>query len=128
MPKLAKDTKLAKQNRDRVNHHRNWNKILKRDSIVETVQSDLVTNIQNSSDVEMDCSSNENKHQNDTKIAAQEQLRRWALQYNISKCAFTALLKILISIGLTWLPKDSRSVFQTPRYVELCTLTNGKLW
>lgn len=119
MPKILSNTKIAKQNRARVKYHREWNKILIRDSIRSTSHCSSYINKKSSS------SQGENIQK---KIAAQEQLRRWALKYNISKYAVTALLKILISIGLSQLPADSRSLFQTERKIKLSTLTNGKLW
>lgn len=64
----------------------------------------------------------------DEKWSAQEKSRRWPLKYNIHHTAVTDLLKILISIVLTFLSKDSRSLLSTPRSIQLVNLSNGKLW
>lgn len=61
-------------------------------------------------------------------MGAREKLQRWALEYNISKRAISALLKILISLGMSWLPQDSRTLLETPREVQMTQLSNGKLW
>lgn len=119
MAKKLKNTKFANKNRSRVSYHRDWNKILVSELIRD--QTSSIVNNQN----QMPCQLNS---QDDKQPSTREQLRRWALKYNISKRAVTDLLKILISYGLIWLPKDSRTLLQTQRRVELSTLDNGKLW
>lgn len=122
MAKTLKNTKIAKQNRDRVSYNRKWNKILIRDSIRDVTQTSCLLSKPKLFQVQAhDIQANE-------KTGSREQLQRWALEYNISKRAVTALLKILISFGMIWLPKDSRSLFETQRQLELKPLTNGKLW
>lgn len=125
MGKHLKDSKIAKQIRSRVSYHRDWNKILIRDSIRDLTQASSI-NFENK------CSSSSQGQPQNTqdykKMSAREQLRRWALKYNNSKCAVTALLKILIAFGLIWLPKESRSLFHTPRKIEMSKLTSGQLW
>lgn len=113
MSKVKKSTQKAINNRNRVNFHRRWKSIVN--------QGNLVTN--NNNDFNQD--NNSNVVQNNS---SSQRLRRWALNYNISKRAVSDLLNILISLGMTWLPKDSRTLLSTPRYVEMKNLTNGKLW
>lgn len=123
MAKVKRNTKVAKLNRIRVNYHREWNRILVKESIQSTTKTSFITkNCANPPQ----CPPQEN--QDDKKFSIQEQLRQWTLKYNISKCAVSALLKILISFGFTWLPKDSRALLCTPRNIEIDALTNGKLW
>lgn len=55
-------------------------------------------------------------------------LRVWAVKHNITRNALTELLKILISFGLTWLPSDSRTLLQTPRFTQLVNVANGQQW
>lgn len=55
-------------------------------------------------------------------------IRLWALKHNITRNALTELLKILISIGLTWLPSDARTLLETPQNNQLEDLANGKFW
>lgn len=109
------------QNRNRVNFHRKWKHILER----ENQSSNDATAFPNPNINQEN--SNEERQRNET-IGASESLRRWALKHNISKRAVSDLLKILIALGLTWLPKDGRTLFSTPRYIEMQNLTNGKLW
>lgn len=121
MANCRKSDFKAVQNRNRVNFHRRWKLIVER----ENQSSNDATAFPNPNINQEN--SNEEYQQNEN-IAASERLRRWALEYNISKRAVSALLKILIALGLTWLPKDSRTLFSTPRYIEMQNLTNGKLW
>lgn len=122
--KILRNTKIAKQNRIRVKFHRDYNRILIKDSIRNITQANSLTDRQISNSSQSQTQYVHEKKQ----LSCREQIRRWALKYNISKCAVSALLKVLISIGLNFLPKDSRSLFQTQRYVELSTLSNGKIW
>lgn len=55
-------------------------------------------------------------------------LRLWALKHNITRIAMTELLKILISIGLNYLPSDPRTLLETPQSIQLESLANGKVW
>lgn len=57
-----------------------------------------------------------------------EQIRYWAVKHNIAKRAINDLLRILRSIGLIWLPTDSRSLCKTPRSTEVVSLAGGKYW
>lgn len=120
MAKTVRNSKIAKQTRARVKHYRDYNKILIRESIRDMIQPNAVVN-HRPVNVRQEV-------QDDGKMGSREQLRRWALSYNVSKRAVTALLKILISLGMTWLPRDSRSLFETPRQIELFALSNGRMW
>lgn len=55
-------------------------------------------------------------------------LRFWAIKHRITKSALNDLLVILIFAGLSFLPKDSRTLMCTPLKVPIETLTNGKLF
>lgn len=123
MAKINKQKSLNKiQNRNRVNFHRRWKYILKNESsLIDNDGADRSNQRINQSESNQENQSNE-------KMASTERLRRWALKYNISKRAVSDLLKILICLGMTWLPKDSRTLLSTPRYIQMSNLTNGKLW
>lgn len=56
------------------------------------------------------------------------QLRSWALDFNLQKRAISALLKILISAGFIYLPKDSRTLLKTPRFIDIETRAGGQYW
>lgn len=58
----------------------------------------------------------------------EEKLRLWSHKHNITKMALNDLLQVLISFGLTMLPKDSRTLMLTPRNLEINDVANGKLW
>lgn len=47
------------------------------------------------------------------------ELRSWAIQFNVRQTAVSALLKILLSFGIASLPKDSRALLKTPRTVQI---------
>lgn len=120
MSKVKKNSLKAVQNRNRVNFHRRVQFILKNEiGLVNKITSPKISN----------SSREEPKQRADTEtIGSRERLRNWALKYNISKQAVSDLLKMLIAIGMTWLPKDSRTLLSTPRQIHLAELTNGKLW
>lgn len=115
MAKIEKNLLKSTQNRKRVDFHRRVKAIL--DYEKRNNNCDINQNLNSSQECK------EKKV-----LGSNEQLRRWALKYNISKRAVSDLLKILISFGMIWLPKDSRTLLSTPRNIEMTNLTNGKLW
>lgn len=115
MAKIRKLDLKSAQNRNRVNFHRRCKVILENEN-----------RSSNNANINQD-NLNQERDQNDNASSA-EYLRRWAVKHNISKRAVSDLLKILISLGLVWLPKDSRTLLSTPRYIEMRNLSNGKLW
>lgn len=60
--------------------------------------------------------------------SALTKLNRWAIRNNIAHNAVSELLKILVSIGLTWLPMDARTFLKTPQQVQIENVANGNLW
>lgn len=57
-----------------------------------------------------------------------ESLKQWAIEYGITRRALSALLKILLSAGLWYLPSDSRALLKTPRNVSVIDMCGGKYW
>lgn len=57
-----------------------------------------------------------------------ESLKKWAIEYGITRRALSALLKILISAGLWYLASDSRTLLKTPRNVPVFDMCGGKYW
>lgn len=55
-------------------------------------------------------------------------LRSWAIQSYIKQRALSALLKILVCFGLKTLPRDSRTLLKTPRFVEIEKRAHGDFW
>lgn len=55
-------------------------------------------------------------------------LRSWAVKNRITQAAINDLLSILIISGLSFLPKDARTLMQTPTSVNIFPLTSGKMW
>lgn len=120
MAKVSNPKLKVIQNRNRVNFCRKWKSILKNEN--KSISFGHQSRNSNLHD------SNHERRSDEKFIASSERLRHWAIKYNISKCAVSDLLKILISLGMSWLPKDSRTLLSTPRYIEMKSLTNGKLW
>lgn len=56
------------------------------------------------------------------------QLRDWANSYRISKRAIDSLLSILNSSGLDSLPKNHRTLLNTPVNLEIKEISGGKMW
>lgn len=111
MAKIKKSNIKAEQNRNRVKLHRAWK------SISENKSDSL--NFMNRSNV---------PEIQDDISGIREALRKWALEYNITRRALNALLKILILYGMTTLPNDSRTLLSTPRRIELIPFANGQFW
>lgn len=121
MTKIKKDSLKATQNRNRVYFHRRWRSIVNHENRPVNDIADTQRRITNQENVNQ-------VNQDNGNLESKERLRRWAIKYNISKRAISELLKILISFGMKWLPKDSRSLLSTPREIEMSNLTNGKIW
>lgn len=60
-------------------------------------------------------------------IPFKENLRNWAIKHNISHLSLNDLLKILKEIGID-LPKDSRSLLDTPRFINIVPMGKGSYW
>lgn len=56
------------------------------------------------------------------------QLREWANSYRISKRAVDSLLSILNSSGLDSLPKNHRTLLDTPVNLPINEISGGKMW
>lgn len=124
MPKVKSHTLIARQNRNRQRFNREIKSIMKKDA--ESNRENAENNIyETTENIPYENKKNENF---DSNLSLQESLRRWALDYNISKRAINALLKILISFGMCFLPNDSRTLLCTPRSIVMETVSNGKLW
>lgn len=125
MPKILKSTKKSIQTRNRVRMFRGIESIMRHDSAsllnVNVVKKKL-KNSEASQTHERFTLSN-NRLSNLT-----SELRTWAIEKNINKRAVTALLKILRSAGINSVPKDSRTLLETPRKVEIINLAGGKYW
>lgn len=111
MARIKKKTHKAEQNRNRLRFHRAWKSIVK-------------NNCDNSNFFNHSSVSEE---QNEIP-GIREALRRWAIDYNITRRALNALLKMLILYGMTMLPNDSRTLLSTPRKVQMIKFTNGQFW
>lgn len=57
-----------------------------------------------------------------------EFLPNWVQEYHISQIAVNALLKNLISCGISGLPKDSRTLIGTPKLVHIEKMGTGYFW
>lgn len=56
------------------------------------------------------------------------ELAKWASQYTISSRAINSLLSILIASGVHSLPKDYRTLLQTPVNVKIEDIAGGEYW
>lgn len=110
MAKIRKSNSKAEQNRNRVRFHRAVNHI-----------------IQNNTDNSIHVNHRQ-PHNSDQVHGIRETLRQWAIQYNITRSAIDALLKMLILYGMSTLPRDSRTLLSTPRNIEMIPFGNGQFW
>lgn len=114
MPKILKKNTKAIQTRNRVRLYRGIKTIMKAD---EASMARFMRNV------------TPTFQRTDTiKKTLNESLRTWAIEHHIKRRALTALLKILVSVGFTSLPRDSRTLLKTPRIVEIENRAGGKYW
>lgn len=57
-----------------------------------------------------------------------DKLKCWAVNHRISARAINDLLAILIFVGFTFLPKDSRTFMRTPSNLSIHVLNKGRMW
>lgn len=74
-----------------------------------------------------------NSTTNESGMSAQQQsfneeLIQWINKYRIAKRAVNGLLHILNSVGITDLPKDYRTLLDTPINVQIADVAGGKMW
>lgn len=69
---------------------------------------------------------NFNKHTNQKSLI--DQLRTWVLEYHLTHRAVSSLLKILNSCGMSYLPKDCRTLLSTPEKITIETKAGGQIW
>lgn len=67
-------------------------------------------------------------NQLDENVSLSDRLCSWSQRHNITQSALSDLLKILVSIGLNWLPTDARTLVRTPRNIQVDIVANGKMW
>lgn len=124
MGKILKNTKKAEQNRNRTRLCRGVAYIMRKDeaslSIPRNANEQVAQFQHRTSERVNSCENDQEKLSNS--------LRMWANTYTITMRALTALLKILKSFGMTFLPNDCRALLKTPRTVEISTLAGGKYW
>lgn len=118
MTKISKDN--AHQSRHRVKIFRAVQSIMKQDEADLRKVIDLRQKILKPRHV--------NNHDSIQPSNLKESLRSWAINYHIQQKAVTALLKILISVGFTSLPSDSRALMKTPRTVDIENRAGGQYW
>lgn len=71
---------------------------------------------------------NNSQHSTDERFDLKQELKTWAINHTITHTGINDLLKILILAGFTFLPKDSRTLMETPKYVDIKPMGTGKFW
>lgn len=143
MAKIRNFSKRAQKTRERV---RNWRQRNTNKKIHEERVAQMITNAPTSNFNDSNTSQTLNNGVfggNDSDISYENtdrdefvqisfdirgKLRFWAAKHRISHLAINDLLSILNCTGFNFLPKDSRTLMQTPTAVEIASLENGKLW
>lgn len=115
-PRLERRT----SNKTRTRMHRDQQKILmKREERVNQL-------LHQSSELEMTQSTASNNDENG--VLLRNQIRDWVNENRIAKRAVNSLLSILISAGEESLPRDYRTLLQTPCDIEITSVAGGQLW
>lgn len=65
---------------------------------------------------------------NENESTLKSKLRDWVNSYRISKRAVDNLLSILKSSGINSLPKNHRTLLETPTDIKINELAGGKFW
>lgn len=117
MTKINKDIRKKEMTRNRVRIFRGMQSILRQERKVN-IESDVALNVS--------VLSQNLRHQTQKSLA--DQLRTWSIEYHVQRRALSKLLKILISFGLNFLPKDSRTLLVTPRSVNIENRAGGQYW
>lgn len=116
MPKILKNSTKAENLRNRVRIFRGIQSILRHeDKQINVIHTPNVPQILA-------------KHHTEQRKSLFDELRSWALKFHIKRRAITGLLKILKCNGMSYLPKDSRTLLQTPRKVNIENIVGGKYW
>lgn len=120
MPKISKCNEQKSRNKLRLKTFRQVKSIMKQDEENLFNVIDLRKKI---------LGAKPNMSENETESPSlPKKLRSWAIEYHIKQRALSALLKILFSFGMTMLPRDSRALLKTPRFVEIEKRANGDYW
>lgn len=133
---MTKITKLNKEKvlentRNRVRICRSVQFILRQDrNVTRDIQANKLKHEWNSQSVitGIDQSENSGKNYTQWRQTLTVDIRSWAIEYNVRKRTVTALLKVLISNGMKFLPADSRTLLKTPRNVQIDRTAGGHYW
>lgn len=68
------------------------------------------------------------KNQNTSEPTINKQLKIWANEHRVSKSAINGLLSVLTFNGISSLPKNYRTLQNTPKSVEILSRSGGQLW
>lgn len=106
----------------------NQNNVGQNISIDDNQITDSDSTISEVSDTSNTDRSNKNYHKLIDSVESKKILREWALKFLITHRAINELLEGLSIIGIPDLPKDSRTLLQTPRRVEIIKIGDGEYW
>lgn len=117
----------SQKNRERVRKHREKrrNKLLyeqkvqaRREQLYPTLDVGVPTSFEHSG----------NQIEFDEMSDFIDKLKFWAVNNRITAKAISELLVLLIGIGFTSLPKDSRTFMRTPTNIPIAVLSQGRMW
>lgn len=125
MTKVRKENKekILEQTRMRVRIHRGMKAILNKESKVSESNSFVNPEFKPGSSIITNGILNTQWRSDFVK-----DIRKWALDFNITKRAVTSLLKTLHSKGMHFFPTDSRALLKTPRSIETLSVAGGNYW
>lgn len=118
-----KGNKRALTSAERVRMHRQRKKLLLNQK--RRIDEYFVQIDQNSVNVEATSSA---AQPNTSSIQLKNQLRNWASDHRISKNALNRLLSVLQSNGMSSLPRNYRTLQETPINIESAHAAGGQLW
>lgn len=124
-----KSNKIIISSGDRARMFREREKIRRRENerMAELLQTNHIHTIAYNSAAQV----NENQfdlRRSNNEPHLKEKLRRWTCENRIAKRAVDGLLLILNDVGIKSLPKNHRTLQQTPTNIEINDIAGGQLW
>lgn len=129
MARIKKFDLKSQENRERVRKHRSEKKLklIYENQVQKYLDVKKKKNDEENPPYQSDVDLKNDDGDDDVQIF-ESKLKSWAIKHRTSAKAMSELLKILRFAGFSFLPKDSRTVMQTPKNLNIKNLSNGQLW
>lgn len=129
MAKIKYFDKKSEKNRERVKRHRDKKKLkLIYQNLVDAKKRKINDHHHDEENPANLIESGHDESNAESDRTFVDMLKNWAINNHISAKAINELLAILRFGGFNFLPRDSRTLMQTPKNLGIKNLTNGHIW